>query len=338
MKPFLVASSAKVASTCAMSAAECDVLNVESIALIAPDAAAAVGGAVNQQRARREGHHSLLELEGGGSHGSDAAELGRRDGRTPEHLRITGLIEAAEVTGRLHLLEGAQDRVVAQQNVDHGHLAGQRSLALEYHVAQEEPHVLRDYPRHVPLVHAAAQQVQHGINARLPGTDHDVVVGLRRRQRVDGLDRCVPSFGWKRRWAHRRHHHARLRRDQLAIAYSAPPAAGVDEGGRLRVVGGHWEEAHAARRDKLGHHAIVVLEHLRAGGQVVGVQDLTPVLHLAQRLGGDAVRARWLVQRHEWVSYVPVAASSGLLVDDHEGGLVCGAEHRVDKRHGGGAW
>ena len=52
--------------------------------------------------------------------------------------------------------------------------------------------------------------------------------------------------------------------DQLAIVYSAPPAAGVDEGGRLRVVGGVWEEAHAARRDELGHHVIVVLEHLRA--------------------------------------------------------------------------
>ena len=33
MKPFLVASSAKVASRCAMSAAECDGLNKESIVL-----------------------------------------------------------------------------------------------------------------------------------------------------------------------------------------------------------------------------------------------------------------------------------------------------------------
>eukprot|EP00964_Phaeocystis_antarctica_P060211 scaffold35890_cov65-Phaeocystis_antarctica.AAC.4 len=126
---------------------------------------------------------------------------------------------------------------------------------------------MRDYPRHVPLVHTAAQQVQHGVDARLPGADHDVVVGLRRRQRVDGLDRCVPSVDWKRRWAHRRHHYARLWRDQLAIRDGAPPAAGVDEGGRLRVVGSRWEEAHAARRNELGHHAIVVLEH---GGEVVG--------------------------------------------------------------------
>ena len=29
---------------------------------------------------------------------------------------------------------------------------------------------------------------------------------------------------------------------------------------------------------------------------------------------------------------------SGLLVDDHEDGLVRGAEHRVDERQGGGAW
>ena len=41
---------------------------------------------------------------------------------------------------------------------------------------------------------------------------------------------------------------------------------------------------------------------------------------------------------YKWVRDVPVPAGGGLLVDDHEGGgLVRGAEHRVDERQGGGA-
>eukprot|EP00964_Phaeocystis_antarctica_P071463 scaffold43613_cov61-Phaeocystis_antarctica.AAC.2 len=43
--------------------------------VVGPYTADAVGGAVNQQRARREGQRSLFELEGGGSHGSDTAEV-----------------------------------------------------------------------------------------------------------------------------------------------------------------------------------------------------------------------------------------------------------------------
>ena len=164
------------------------------------------------------------------------------------------------------------------------------------------------------------------------------MVGLRGWQRVDGLDRGVPSFDWERRWAHRRHHHASFWSDQLVIGDGAPPAGGVDEGGGLPVVGGGWEEAHAARRDELGHHALVVCEDLRACGEVVRVQDLTPVLHLAKRLGGDAVSARGLVQRHKRVGDIPVPARSGMLVDDDEGGRLVGrAEHRVHKRHSGGA-
>ena len=265
-------------------------------------------------------------------------------GRAPVHGGLDRRVEPDELSAGLEPGEQIADvlRLCRGLQVERHSLdepGDQLSRLLKRPV--KEPGVPRPDPTDHLRRHTVVEQPDAGVHGRLPATD-DRIPPRRLGQLDQTVDRDQPRvrFGIKRRRVGRRDRGLQIGRvDDLAPHPNRGRRTGQPGDqpapGRLVQPVGHAEEPDVARRQQvlLEHPAVVIADLCRRRPLVeTGVRAGVIDRVAAEDPRVDAIERRRLVQSHERVRVVPVAARAVSSVHHHDVDVRFG-DQRINERH-----